>query len=117
MPTGDAPRRRSTIPLPAPDFSGWGDEDGKKKEGQEREGRRTRHGRIVGQAEQSSARCSSRLPRKGQGRIEARAGIVFVPSRRRGTEPWPSRAGQNLIGGLNRTFDRLLTSDASLSKW
>ncbi|MCG4631831.1 phage tail tape measure protein [Bilophila wadsworthia] len=119
MPTGDAPGGDFVDDsLPAPDFSGWGDEDGKKKKGKKGKGA----GPVTVVSLDSGNRFSTvfipAASKKDKDASKPVGTSVLLPSSSGDSETVAfSKAGQNLVGGLNKTFDRLpKLFDASLSK-
>ena len=119
MPTGDAPGGDFVDDsLPAPDFSGWGDEDGKKKKGKKGKG----VGPVTVVSLDSGNRFSTvfipAASKKDKDASKPVGTSVLLPSSSGDSETVAfSKAGQNLVGGLNKTFDRLpKLFDASLSK-
>ena len=107
MPTGDAPGGDFVDDsLPAPDFSGWGDEDGKKKKGKK------------GKGAGPSTVFIPAASKKDKDASKPVGTSVLLPSSSGDSETVAfSKAGQNLVGGLNKTFDHLpKLFDASLSK-
>ena len=113
MPTGDAPGGDFVDDsLPAPDFSGWGDEDGKKKKG---------IGPVTVVSLDSGNKFSTvfipAASKKDKDASKPVGTSVLLPSSGDSETVAFSKAGQNLVGGLNKTFDRLpKLFDASLSK-
>nr|WP_294508669.1 phage tail tape measure protein [uncultured Bilophila sp.] len=119
MPTGDAPGGFDDGSLPAPDFSGWGDEDGKKKKG--RKGKKGPGPVTVVSLDSGNTFHTVFIPAASKGDKPSSKPVgasVLAPSSSGGSETVAfSKAGQNLVGGLNKTFDRLpKLFDASLSK-
>ena len=119
MPTGDAPGGDFVDDsLPAPDFSGWGDEDGKKKKGKKGKG----VGPVTVVSLDSGNKFSTvfipAASKKDKDASKPVGTSVLLPSSSGDSETVAfSKAGQNLVGGLNKTFDRLpKLFDASLSK-
>lgn len=119
MPTGDAPGGDFVDDsLPAPDFSGWGDEDGKKKKGKKGKG----VGPVTVVSLDSGNKFSTvfipAASKKDKDASKPVGTSVLLPSSSRDSETVAfSKAGQNLVGGLNKTFDHLpKLFDASLSK-
>ncbi|WP_279042867.1 hypothetical protein, partial [Bilophila wadsworthia] len=119
MPTGDAPGGDFVDDsLPAPDFSGWGDEDGKKKKGKKGKGA----GPVTVVSLDSGNKFSTvfipAASKKDKDASKPVGTSVLLPSSSGDSETVAfSKAGQNLVGGLNKTFDRLpKLFDASLSK-
>ena len=118
MPTGDAPGGDFDDSLPAPDFSGWGDEDGKKKKGKKGKGA----GPVTVVSLDSGNKFSTvfipAASKKDKDASKPVGTSVLLPSSSGDSETVAfSKAGQNLVGGLNKTFDRLpRLFDASLSK-
>ena len=119
MPTGDAPGGDFVDDsLPAPDFSGWGDEDGKKKKGKKGKGA----GPVTVVSLDSGSKFSTvfipAASKKDKDASKPVGTSVLLPSSSGDSETVAfSKAGQNLVGGLNKTFDRLpKLFDASLSK-
>lgn len=118
MPTGDAPGGDFVDDsLPAPDFSGWGDEDGKKKKGKKGKG----VGPVTVVSLDSGNRFSTvfipAASKKDKDASKPVGTSVLLPSSGDSETVAFSKAGQNLVGGLNKTFDRLpKLFDASLSK-
>jgi TP901 family phage tail tape measure protein len=118
MPTGDAPGGDFVDDsLPAPDFSGWGDEDGKKKKGKKGKGA----GPVTVVSLDSGNRFSTvfipAASKKDKDASKPVGTSVLLPSSGDSETVAFSKAGQNLVGGLNKTFDRLpKLFDASLSK-
>lgn len=118
MPTGDAPGGDFVDDsLPAPDFSGWGDEDGKKKKGKKGKG----VGPVTVVSLDSGNKFSTvfipAASKKDKDASKPVGTSVLLPSSGDSETVAFSKAGQNLVGGLNKTFDRLpKLFDASLSK-
>ena len=118
MPTGDAPGGDFVDDsLPAPDFSGWGDEDGKKKKGKKGKGA----GPVTVVSLDSGNKFSTvfipAASKKDKDASKPVGTSVLLPSSGDSETVAFSKAGQNLVGGLNKTFDRLpKLFDASLSK-
>ena len=118
MPTGDAPGGDFVDDsLPAPDFSGWGDEDGKKKTGKKGKG----VGPVTVVSLDSGNKFSTvfipAASKKDKDASKPVGTSVLLPSSGDSETVAFSKAGQNLVGGLNKTFDRLpKLFDASLSK-
>lgn len=119
MPTSDAPGGDFVDDsLPAPDFSGWGDEDGKKKKGKKGKG----VGPVTVVSLDSGNKFSTvfipAASKKDKDASKPVGTSVLLPSSSGDSETVAfSKAGQNLVGGLNKTFDRLpKLFDASLSK-
>lgn len=119
MPTGDAPGGDFVDDsLPAPDFSGWGDEDGKKKKGKKGKG----VGPVTVVSLDSGNKFSTvfipAASKKDKDASKPVGTSVLLPSSSGDSETVAfSKAGQNLVGGLNKTFDHLpKLFDASLSK-
>ncbi|WP_347288670.1 phage tail tape measure protein [Bilophila wadsworthia] len=118
MPTGDAPGGDFVDDsLPAPDFSGWGDEDGKKKKGKKGKGA----GPVTVVSLDSGSKFSTvfipAASKKDKDASKPVGTSVLLPSSGDSETVAFSKAGQNLVGGLNKTFDRLpKLFDASLSK-
>lgn len=119
MPTGDAPGGDFVDDsLPAPDFSGWGDEDGKKKKGKKGKGA----GPVTVVSLDSGNKFSTvfipAASKKDKDASKPVGTSVLLPSSSGDSETVAfSKAGQNLVGGLNKTFDHLpKLFDASLSK-
>ena len=118
MPTGDAPDGFDDGSLPTPDFSGWGDEDGKKKKGKKGKGA----GPVTVVSLDSGNKFNTvfipAASKKDKDASKPVGTSVLLPSSSGGSETVAfSKAGQNLVGGLNKTFDRLpKLFDASLSK-
>ena len=119
MPTGDAPGGDFVDDsLPAPDFSGWGDEDGKKKKGKKGKGA----GPVTVVSLDSGSKFSTvfipAASKKDKDASKPVGTSVLLPSSSGDSETVAfSKAGQNLVGGLNKTFDRLpKLFAASLSK-
>ncbi len=119
MPTGDAPGGNFVADsLPAPDFSSWGAEDGKKKKGKKGKGA----GPVTVVSLDSGNRFSTvfipAASKKDKDASKPVGTSVLLPSSSGDSETVAfSKAGQNLVGGLNKTFDRLpKLFDASLSK-
>lgn len=118
MPTGDAPGGDFVDDsLPAPDFSGWGDEDGKKKKGKKGKGA----GPVTVVSLDSGNRFSTvfipAASKKDKDASKPVGASVLLPSSGDSETVAFSKAGQNLVGGLNKTLDRLpKLFDASLSK-
>lgn len=119
MPTGDAPGGDFVDDsLPAPDFSGWGDEDGKKKKGKKGKGA----GPVTVVSLDSGNKFNTvfipAASKKDKDASKPVGTSVLLPSSSGDSETVAfSKAGQNLVGGLNKTFDRLpRLFDASLSK-
>ena len=118
MPTGDAPGGDFVDDsLPAPDFSGWGDEDGKKKKGKKGKG----VGPVTVVSLDSGNKFSTvfipAASKKDKDASKPVGTSVLLPSSGDSATVAFSKAGQNLVGGLNKTFDRLpKLFDASLSK-
>ena len=119
MPTGDAPGGDFVDDsLPAPNFSGWGDEDGKKKKGKKGKGA----GPVTVVSLDSGNKFSTvfipAASKKDKDASKPVGTSVLLPSSSGDSETVAfSKAGQNLVGGLNKTFDHLpKLFDASLSK-
>lgn len=119
MPTGDAPGGDFVDDsLPTPDFSGWGDEDGKKKKGKKGKGA----GPVTVVSLDSGNKFNTvfipAASKKDKETSKPVGTSVLLPSSSGDSETVAfSKAGQNLVGGLNKTFDRLpRLFDASLSK-
>ena len=118
MPTGDAPGGDFVDDsLPAPDFSGWGDEDGKKKKGKKGKGA----GPVTVVSLDSGNKFSTvfipAASKKDKDASKPVGTSVLLPSSGDSETVAFSKAGQNLVGGLNKTFDRLpKLFDATLSK-
>lgn len=118
MPTGDAPDGFDDGSLPTPDFSGWGDEDGKKKKGKKGKGA----GPVTVVSLDSGNKFNTvfipAASKKDKDASKPVGTSVLLPSSSGDSETVAfSKAGQNLVGGLNKTFDRLpRLFDASLSK-
>lgn len=117
MPTGDAPDGFDDGSLPTPDFSGWGDEDGKKKKGKKGKGA----GPVTVVSLDSGNKFSTvfipAASKKDKDASKPVGTSVLLPSSGDSETVAFSKAGQNLVGGLNKTFDRLpRLFDASLSK-
>ena len=118
MPTGDAPDGFDDGSLPTPDFSGWGDEDGKKKKGKKGKGA----GPVTVVSLDSGSKFNTvfipAASKKDKDASKPVGTSVLLPSSSGDSETVAfSKAGQNLVGGLNKTFDRLpRLFDASLSK-
>ena len=119
MPTGDAPGGDFVDDsLPAPDFSGWGDEDGKKKKGKKGKG----VGPVTVVSLDSGNKFSTvfipAASKKDKDASKPVGTSVLLPSSSGDSETVAfSKAGQNLVGGLNKTLDRLpKLFNASLSK-
>ena len=118
MPTGDAPGGDIVDDyFPAPDFTGWGDEDGKKKKGKKGKG----VGPVTVVSLDSGNKFSTvfipAASKKDKDASKPVGTSVLLPSSGDSETVAFSKAGQNLVGGLNKTFDRLpKLFDASLSK-
>lgn len=92
MPTGDAPGGDFVDDsLPAPDFSGWGDEDGKKKKGKKGKG----VGPVTVVSLDSGNRFSTvfipAASKKDKDASKPWARPCFCPRRPETPKPWPSR--------------------------
>lgn len=117
MPTSDAPGGDfDDDSLPAPDFSGWGDEDGKKKKG--KKGKKGPGPVTVVSLDSGNKFHTVFIPAASKGDKSSSKPVgasVLAPSSSE-TVAF-SKAGHDLVGGLNKTFDRLpKLFDASLSK-
>ena len=117
MPTGDAfGGDFDDDSLPAPDFSGWGDEDGKKKKG--KKGKKGPGPVTVVSLDSGNKFHTVFIPAASKGDKSSSKPVgasVLAPSSSE-TVAF-SKAGHDLVGGLNKTFDRLpKLFDASLSK-
>uniref|UniRef100_UPI0035A61ADA hypothetical protein n=1 Tax=uncultured Bilophila sp. TaxID=529385 RepID=UPI0035A61ADA len=118
MPTGDAPGGFDDASMPAPDFSGWGEEEGRKKG---KKGKKGPGPVTVVSLDSGSTFHTVFIPAGAKGGTSSSKPVgasVVAPSSSGDSETVAfSKAGQNLIGGLNKTFDRLpKLFDASLSK-